>query len=126
MGLVVGFTAGKYLSDDNLAKSTTTKREENVSSLLTADQVGPILASLLRTYVPLARYAAPLHAFGQMLRACLRTPLKVSVHIDKHAGGFDTRTASLRAHALHNTSLRGCASVVLCSTYFIALRMQII
>lgn len=38
MGLVVGFTAGKYLSDDNLAKSTTTKREENVS-LLTADQI---------------------------------------------------------------------------------------
>lgn len=38
VGLVLGFTAGKYLSDENLAKSTTTKREENIS-LLRADQV---------------------------------------------------------------------------------------
>ncbi len=47
IGLVLGFTAGKYLSDNNLAKSTTTKREENIS-LLSADQVG----ALLPTYLP--------------------------------------------------------------------------
>lgn len=45
LGLVVGFTAGKYLSDNNLAKSTTTKREENVS-LLSFEQVGALLLGL--------------------------------------------------------------------------------
>ncbi len=42
MGLVLGFTAGKYLFDNNLAKSTTTKREENIN-LLSDDKVGTLL-----------------------------------------------------------------------------------
>lgn len=45
VGLVLGFTAGKYLSDNNLAKSTTTKREENIN-LLSGDQVGALLPCL--------------------------------------------------------------------------------
>lgn len=44
MVLVLVLTAGKYVTDNNLAKATTTKREENVN-LLSASQVGATLAA---------------------------------------------------------------------------------
>ncbi len=120
MGLVVGFTAGKYLSDDNLAKSTTTKREENVS-LLTADQVGrphPHYIQCPPRSLPLPCLSGPSHKYVYVLR--LDADVCVLKHTSKNVCAHRQGRKLCLTHAWCDYAAHQC-----CTIPFIALQLHI-